>query len=150
MTIAILLVLAMAASLMLMMRFRKRTLAKINLVFTNRITSRFAGRAPGFGILTYVGRKSGRVYRTPVNVFPHNNGFAIALTYGRESEWLKNVLAAGGCELQTRSKVYRLSAPEIVHDPGRRPFPFPARLILAMVGAEDFMQLTIARVESTA
>jgi hypothetical protein len=26
-------------------------------------------RQPGFGILTHVGRKSGRLYRTPVNVF---------------------------------------------------------------------------------
>ena len=52
-----------------MMRFRKRWLAKINIAVTNRITSLFAGWLPGFGILTHVGRKSGKVYRTPVNVF---------------------------------------------------------------------------------
>jgi len=37
------------------------------------------------------------------------NGFVIALTYGRESEWVKNVLAAGGCELETRGVRYQLS-----------------------------------------
>jgi len=46
----------------LLMRFRKRWLAAFNLAVTNRISSRFAPRLPGFGIVTHVGRKSGRVY----------------------------------------------------------------------------------------
>ena len=54
-----------AATGVLLMRFRKRWLAKINIVVTNRITSLFAGWLPGFGILTHVGLKSGKVYRTP-------------------------------------------------------------------------------------
>jgi hypothetical protein len=62
-------IIAIAATGVLLMRFRKRWLAKINIIFTNRITSLFAGWLPGFGILTHVGRKSGKVYRTPVNVF---------------------------------------------------------------------------------
>ncbi|MGO9085926.1 MAG: hypothetical protein ACLQBK_11920 [Candidatus Sulfotelmatobacter sp.] len=69
---------AMAASGVLMMRFRKRWLAKINIAFTNRITGLFAGWLPGFGILTHVGRKSGKVYRTPINVFRASNGFILA------------------------------------------------------------------------
>ena len=32
------------------MRFRRRRLAKINIILTNRITSLFAGWLPGFGI----------------------------------------------------------------------------------------------------
>ena len=99
---AAIIIIAIAASGVLMMRFRKRWLAKINIAFTNRITSLFAGWLPGFGILTHVGRKSGKVYRTPVNVFRAPNGFVIALTYSSQCEWAKNVLAAGGCELQTR------------------------------------------------
>src|SRR5436190_18804537 len=113
-------IIAIAASGVLMMRFRKRWLAKINIAFTNRITGLFAGWLPGFGILTHVGRKSGKVYRTPINVFRASNGFINALTYSSESEWVKNVLAAGGCELKTRGKKYQLSAPNVVHDPTRR------------------------------
>ena len=89
-----------------LIRFRKRWVAAFNLAVTNRITSRFAARLPGFGILTHAGRKSGRLYRTPVNVFRAPEGFLIALTYGRESEWVKNVLAAGGCKLETRHVLY--------------------------------------------
>ncbi len=136
-------IIAIAATSVLMMRFRKRWLAKINIAFTNRITSLFAGWLPGFGILTHLGRKSGKVYRTPINVFRASNGFIIALTYSSQSEWVKNVLAAGGCELKTRRKKYQLSAPQVVRDPTRRRFPVPVRIVLRIVGADEYMELSI-------
>ena len=139
---AAIIVIAIAAAGILLMRFRKRWLAKINIAFTNRITSLFAGWLPGFGILTHVGRKSGRVYRTPVNVFRAPSGFIIALTYSSQSEWVKNVLAAGGCELKTGRKKYQLSAPKVVRDPARRRFPFPVRIVLRGVGADEYMELS--------
>lgn len=143
-TSAVILLLAILLAPILLIRFRKRWVAAFNLAVTNRITSRFAARLPGFGILTHVGRKSGRVYRTPVNVFRVPEGFLIALTYGRESEWVKNVLAAGGCELETRGVRYQLSTPTIVHDPTRRRFPLLVRTVLGTIGANDFMQLSTA------
>jgi deazaflavin-dependent oxidoreductase (nitroreductase family) len=126
----------------LLIRFRKRWVASFNLAVTNRLTSRFAARLPGFGIVTHVGRKSGRTYRTPVNVFREPDGFLIALTYGRDSEWVKNVLSAGGCQLESRGTRYQLSEPTIVHDPTRQRFPLIVRLILRLISANDFMQAT--------
>jgi len=143
MSAGVILVIAIAATGVLMMRFRKRWLAKINIAFTNRITSMFAGWLPGFGILAHVGRKSGKVYRTPINVFRASNGLIIALTYSSQSEWVKNVLAAGGCELKTRGKKYQLSAPKVVRDPTRQRFPIPVRVVLRIVGADEYMELTI-------
>jgi deazaflavin-dependent oxidoreductase (nitroreductase family) len=134
--------LALLLAPILLVRFRNRWVAAFNLAVTNRITGLFAGWLPGFGILTHVGRKSGRVYRTPVNVFRAPEGFLVALTYGRESEWVKNVLAAGGCELRTRGKKYEVSSPTIVHDPTRRRFPLPVRMVLRLIGANDFMRLS--------
>jgi deazaflavin-dependent oxidoreductase (nitroreductase family) len=136
-------IIAIAATGVLMMRFRKRWLAKINIAFTNRITGLFAGWLPGFGILTHVGRTSGKVYRTPINVFRASNGFIMALTYSSQSEWVKNVLAAGGCELRTRGKTYHLSAPNLVHDPTRRRFPIPVRVALRIVGAGEYIEFSI-------
>jgi deazaflavin-dependent oxidoreductase (nitroreductase family) len=140
---AAIVIIAIAASGVLMMRFRKRWLAKINIVFTNRVTSLFAGWLPGFGILTHVGRKSGKVYRTPVNVFRAPDKFIIALTYSSQCEWVKNVLAAGSCELKTRGKKYHLSAPKVLRDPARRRFPIPVGLVLRVVGADEYMELSI-------
>jgi deazaflavin-dependent oxidoreductase (nitroreductase family) len=137
--------LAILLTPILLIRFRKRWVAAFNLAVTNRITSRFAARLPGFGILTHIGRKSGKVYRTPVNVFPVPDGFLIALTYGRESEWVNNVVAAGACQLQTRRALYQRSAPTIVHDPTRRRFPLFVRTVLGIIGANDVMQLSTSR-----
>src|SRR6202049_2321728 len=146
-TTSIISLLAILLAPILLIRFRKRWVAAFNLAVTNRITSRFADRLPGFGILTHVGRKSGRVYRTPVNVFRAPEGFLIALTYGRESEWVKNVLAAGGCQFETRRVLYQLSAPTIVHDTTGRRFPLFVRIILRLIGASDFMQLSTSRLQ---
>lgn len=129
----------------ILVRFRKRQLAAFHRVITNPVASRFAMRLPGFAIVTNVGRKSGRVYRTPVNVFRESEGFLIALTYGRDSGWVKNVLAAGACQLETRCVPYQLSAPIIVHDPTRRRFPLLVRIVLRLIGANDFMRLSTSQ-----
>ncbi len=142
MIVAILSLLVVLLVPVLLVRFRKRWVAAFNLAVTNRITSRFAARLPGFGILTHVGRKSHRIYRTPINVFRKQGSFLIALTYGRESEWVKNVLAAGGAELETRGVRYQLSAPTVVHDPARQQFPLVVRVVLRLIGASDYLQLS--------
>jgi len=78
-----------------------------------------------------------------VNVFRAPNGFIIALRYSSECEWVKNVLAAGGCERKTRGRMYRMAAPKIVRDPSRRRFPFNIRFVLAIVGADEYMEFSI-------
>jgi hypothetical protein len=41
------------------------------------------------------GRKSGNLHRTPILAFPIIEGFDFALTYGRNVDWVKNLLAGG-------------------------------------------------------
>jgi deazaflavin-dependent oxidoreductase (nitroreductase family) len=120
-----------------------RKVAEFNRRFTNRITGRFAARLPGFGVVTHVGRTSGRPYRTPVNVFAVPDGYLFALTYGKDSDWVRNVLAAGGCELQTRGRVLRLTGPEIIHDPNRVAVAWPVRPVLGLIGVDDFLKLSV-------
>ena len=96
-----------------------RRVAWLNRRVTNRITRPLAGWLPGFGVVEHAGRRSGRPYRTPVNVFRAGASYGIALTYGVESDWVQNVLAAGGCDLVTRGHRHRLTAPAIVHDESR-------------------------------
>ena len=68
-----------------------RRVARFNQRYTNQFTRHIAGWAPGFALLEHVGRRSGRLYETPVNVFKVQGKYLFALTYG-ESEWVKNVL----------------------------------------------------------
>jgi hypothetical protein len=44
-------------------------------------------------------------------------------------KWVKNVLAAGSCELKTRGRKYQLVAPKGVRDRTRRRFPIPVGII---------------------
>jgi deazaflavin-dependent oxidoreductase (nitroreductase family) len=133
---------ALILAVLLLVRFRRKSVARFNRAVTNRITRPFAGWAPGFGLVVHRGRKSGRVYRTPVNVFRAEDGFLIALTYGRRSEWVQNVLAEGGCVLETRARRYQCSSPAIVHDPRHRIFPPPLRIIPVIGGVIDYLRLT--------
>jgi len=75
-------------------------LARFNRHVTNPVQRLWAGWLPGFGILEHVGRRSGKPYRTPLNVFSAEvngqPGVAILLTYGPDRDWLKNLNAAGG------------------------------------------------------
>jgi deazaflavin-dependent oxidoreductase (nitroreductase family) len=116
--------------------------ARFNRVVTNRLTRTFAGRAPGFGIVTHVGRRSGRVYRTPINVFRDGDDYRIALTYGPETDWVRNVLAAGGCELLTRGRWVRLTAPRLVTDRARRWAPPLVRHVLHLTGVTQDLCLS--------
>lgn len=76
-------------------------LARLNRVGLNRVMKHVAPSAPGLGVVVHKGRRSGRMYETPVNVFRTGDGFVISLTYGAEkTEWVKNVVASGGCELR--------------------------------------------------
>jgi deazaflavin-dependent oxidoreductase (nitroreductase family) len=121
-----------------------RSIARFNKRFTNRLTLRVAGYLPGFAIVSHVGRKSGRAYRTPVNAFRTEDGYIIALTYGAQSDWVKNVLAAGSCELQTRGRLVRLFDPHIVTDESKGWALLPVRFILNRIDAPQYMRLCVA------
>jgi deazaflavin-dependent oxidoreductase (nitroreductase family) len=117
-----------------------KRLARFNRVVTNRVTGPLAGWLPGFGVIVHRGRRSGREYRTPINIFQTSDGYVAALTYG-VTDWARNVMAAGGCELETRGRRVRLVGPRVVHDPTRRDMPAVVRQIVGMIGVTDFVYL---------
>lgn len=118
-----------------------KTLARFNLVVTNPILGHVAGRLPGFAIVMHTGRRSGRQHRTPVNLFRAGDAYVIALTYGSDAQWVRNVQAAGRCEVVTRGERLRFGEARIVHDPRARSVPPPVRLILRAIAVDEFMLL---------
>jgi len=101
-----------------------------------------AGRLPYFGLVLHRGRSTGRVYRTPVNAFPHGNRVVIALTYGHNVDWVKNVIAADGCRLVHRGRTFDLGGPRIVplSEEGRS-IPSWVRAILFGLGVDEALRL---------
>ena len=78
-----------------------------------------------------------------MNVFPRADGYVIALTYGRDSDWVRNVLADGGCTLETRGRTLRLSRPRLFRDERLLFVPAPLRLIPRLGGVFDFLELKL-------
>ena len=120
-----------------------RALGRFNRRVTNRVLGPVAARLPWFGILEHVGRRSGRTYRTPVMLFGSGSQRVIAMTYGPGTDWARNVVAAGGAAIIQRGHELRLSSPAIVHDPARSLVPGPIRWVLRLIGAADFLVLTV-------
>ena len=107
----------------------------------NHFTRLFAGWMPGFGLLTYRGRTTGNIYRLPINVFVRDGHCIFVLTYGSESQWVKNVLAAGECQIQMRGRDVRLIEPELIVNPTWELVPGPVRLIESLVGVTEFLRM---------
>jgi deazaflavin-dependent oxidoreductase (nitroreductase family) len=119
-----------------------RVVARWNKIGLNRVTRHIAPWLPGLGVVVHRGRRSGRVYQTPVNVFTVGDGYVIALTYGPGTDWVKNVLADGGCELRTRGRVIPLTAPRLYRDETRHDIRPLERQVLRIIGVADFLSLT--------
>jgi deazaflavin-dependent oxidoreductase (nitroreductase family) len=110
----------------------------------NPFSRLFVRWLPGFGILGYRGRRSGKAYRTPMNAFRHGDEWVFALTYGSDVQWVKNVLAAGEATLEIRRRTIRLVDPELFVDPDRRLMPFPVRQVLGIMRVSEFLRMRAA------
>ena len=112
---------------------------------TNKLLIHIAGRKFGhFAILSHVGRKSGKLYRIPIIAEPFENGFVIALTYGRKVDWYENVKAKGGCSLYWKKKEYSLINPEFIEkETGIMAFPALFRSGLQKMDIQDYLKLEI-------
>lgn len=119
-----------------------RAVARFNRYVTNPVVGLFAGWAPGFCILHHVGRLSGRTYSIPVNLAEDGDSFVFALTYGANSDWVANVMVAGGCTIRHRRTEIPLTDPRFLSpDEGIRYFSGPARLMLGAANVTEFLRL---------
>jgi deazaflavin-dependent oxidoreductase (nitroreductase family) len=117
----------------------------LNKHLTNKLLIHISGKDLGmFAILTHTGRKSGKLYRIPIIVVPVTNGFVIALTYGRKTDWYENVKAKGGCSLKWKRRDYALINPEFIDQKlGLQAFPALFRAGLRMMGIQYYLRLSL-------
>jgi hypothetical protein len=99
-----------------------------------------------FAIVRHIGRRSGKAYETPIIVQPIDGGFAIALTYGPDVDWYRNVQAAGGCDIVWHQHAYHIDHIEPLDTPtGLTLFPQPERFILRLLHRQHFVRMRRAR-----
>lgn len=53
-----------------------------------------------YAVVEHVGRRSGTAYETPVTPLRDGDGWVVALPYGEETAWARNVIAAGSAVMR--------------------------------------------------
>jgi deazaflavin-dependent oxidoreductase (nitroreductase family) len=86
---------------------------------TGRATKPFVLKSSGTpggiaSVIRHVGRTTGRRYETPVQAVVTDDGFVIALPYGPNTDWLKNVLANRSATIVHEGDTYEVDQPEVV------------------------------------
>ena len=109
----------------------------------NRLTGIVARSAHGpFVIVQHTGRKSGRCYETPIIAIPTTGGFVVALTYGPDVDWYKNISASGrGGVLRHRREHAICGVEPLETRSGLAYFPPFESAILRRIGIRDFIKL---------
>lgn len=87
-----------------------RWLAKIN----KRVFNPSQIRKGVYPVVKHIGRTSGKVYETPLDAYPTRTGFVLVARYGPESDWVKNILAAGTAILRVGDENHSLDSPRLV------------------------------------
>lgn len=117
-----------------------RSLARL----TAPMTRPLAGRRffPLWAVVHHRGRRSGRAYAVPVAVHVTDDAFTIPLPWGSETQWLRNVLAAGGATIRWRGTDHATGTPQIVpFEDAPDAFRAPHRALMRASGVRTFVRL---------
>jgi deazaflavin-dependent oxidoreductase (nitroreductase family) len=83
---------------------------------TAPIARAFAGRRffPLWAVLHHRGRRSGRALSLPIAVQATPDMFLVVLPWGPGTNWVRNVLAAGGCRIRWKGADHDVTRPEVL------------------------------------
>jgi deazaflavin-dependent oxidoreductase (nitroreductase family) len=88
-------------------------LDRLQLKYMNPVARRVARYLPTFAVVKHCGRKSGRPYETVVNAYRKGSVLAVLLGHGN-TDWVKNVLAAGEADLQLQGRDVHIINPRVL------------------------------------
>src|SRR5437870_2514540 len=105
--------------------------------FVNPLTLLVAGRSwmRIVGVIHHRGRKTGRIYATPLGM---------PLTFGDSAAWYRNVSASGSCEVTYMGRNYTLTEPEVIdYETAAPAFPRYELLQFRFVGIAQYLRMRI-------
>ncbi|MBU8811608.1 nitroreductase family deazaflavin-dependent oxidoreductase [Mycolicibacterium goodii] len=109
-------------------------LERLQLKYVDPVMTPIAKRLPGFTAIKHRGRTSGRAYETIVTSYRKGNVFAVILAHGK-TNWVKNVLAAGGADVKLFRGELKITNPQILPAGSDDPsLPLMARLAAKKAG----------------
>ncbi|MFF0543941.1 nitroreductase family deazaflavin-dependent oxidoreductase [Nocardia thailandica] len=117
-----------------------RSLARFNRRVTNPVLGTLAGRVPPLAVVEHRGRRTGAAYRTPVLLFHAAGRYRIALTYGPDTDWVRNVTAAPEFVLYTRGAHLRVGRATVHRDPSADWAPPVVRDVLRAMEVRYYLE----------
>ena len=111
--------------------------------FINPILRNAARTSHGpFALLRHVGRRSGKRYETPIMVWRVKDGFVIVLTYGPQTDWLRNLQSTDHGSLRWHKREYVFRTPEFIDaKSGLQALPPLIKFVLSLRGVHEFVKL---------
>jgi deazaflavin-dependent oxidoreductase (nitroreductase family) len=111
---------------------------------TSPLTVRLSGHRlfPLWAVLHHTGRRSGRAYAIPVAIRASAETFTISLPWGERTDWVQNVIAAGGCRIRWRGADHAAVDPTVIGlaEAGAAFNPVQ-RVALRAAGVRSFLRL---------
>jgi hypothetical protein len=82
------------------------------------------------------------MYETPVGIVEDDEGFLIALVYGRRTSWLRNVMVAGEATVVHEGRTYAVTRPEVIQmEPVIKRFAAGDRRSFRLLGISECLRL---------
>jgi deazaflavin-dependent oxidoreductase (nitroreductase family) len=128
---------------------RARRAVRFVAAFVNPVVLLVAGRRwmPVVGILRHRGRRSGRMYATPIGMRPLGDSFVIPRTFSENAAWYLNITASGAATVKYLGRTYQLVDPQVVDYATARPaFPRYELLQFRLIGINEYLRLRVADV----
>jgi deazaflavin-dependent oxidoreductase (nitroreductase family) len=102
--------------------------------------------------IRHIGRRSGRTYTTPVSARRNGDMVVIALTFGNQSDWSRNVRSAGGGTIRIDGEDYDVTQPQVMSRQEAKPLVQAAfsptdRAGFRMLGIKQVMILRVVSAE---
>jgi deazaflavin-dependent oxidoreductase (nitroreductase family) len=100
------------------------------------------GVIPIWTVVRHRGRKSGKLYSTPLAIRPTEDGFVLPLPWGEGTDWCRNVRAAGGAIVHWGGADIEVDSPEVI-DTADALLNFDAymRPMVKVIGIKKFLRV---------
>ena len=105
-----------------------------------------SGVVPIWGVVRHRGRRSGRVFQTPVAVIGIPGGLLIPLPFGERTDWCRNLLAAGRGVMRWKRGQWDIDALEVIDTRVALPMlPGALRALVPAFGIKHFLKVRRTR-----
>jgi len=105
------------------------------------------GAIPIWAVVRHRGRKSGKLYSTPIAVRPTPDGFILPLPWGEGTDWCRNLRAAGGGVIRWGGADIEITDPEVMDvAAAMRFFDAYMRPIMKLIGIKKVLRVRRATV----